>query len=93
VQKDQLTQVIRDLTSKALGREGINLEDDFFDLGASSLTIVELQIQLENVLGLTAPTSSLMSSPSTGLGRHLRRRGRRCRRSQCPRGAVGIPVA
>jgi len=64
VQKDHLMQVIRDLASKALGRENIAPEDDFFDLGASSLTIVELQIQLENAFGLTAPTSSLMGSPS-----------------------------
>ena len=37
---------------------------DFFDLGASSLTIVDIQIQLENELGITVPTSKLMSSPT-----------------------------
>ena len=36
-------------------------EDDFFDLGVSSLTIVELQISIENSLNLTVPTSTLMS--------------------------------
>jgi D-alanine--poly(phosphoribitol) ligase subunit 2 len=64
VQKEDLTQLISDLAVKALGREAVKPEEDFFDLGASSLTIVELQIQLENALGVTAPTSDLMGSPS-----------------------------
>ena len=37
---------------------------DFFDAGASSLTVVDLQIQIESVLGLTAETSELMSKPT-----------------------------
>ena len=64
MQTDQLRQVIRELAGAALTREDIESKDDFFDLGASSLTIVELQVQLEARLGLTAPTSLLLRSPS-----------------------------
>lgn len=36
-------------------------EDDmFFELGVSSLTIIELQIGVEAALGITVPTSELM---------------------------------
>ena len=36
-------------------------EDDmFFELGVSSLTIIDLQIAVEAALGITVPTSELM---------------------------------
>ena len=35
-------------------------DDRFFELGVSSLTIIELQIGVEEVLGVTVPTSELM---------------------------------
>jgi D-alanine--poly(phosphoribitol) ligase subunit 2 len=36
-------------------------EDDmFFELGVSSLTIIELQMGVEGALGVTVPTSELM---------------------------------
>jgi acyl carrier protein len=35
-------------------------DDTFFDLGVSSLTIIELQIGVEEALGITVPTSDLM---------------------------------
>ncbi len=38
----------------------IDLNDDYFDLGISSLTIVELQIKIEDALDVTMPTSQLM---------------------------------
>jgi acyl carrier protein len=61
---EQLTQTIRELSLSTLGRTSITADDDFFDLGASSLTIVDLQLQLEAKLGITVPTSALMRSPS-----------------------------
>lgn len=39
-------------------------EDDFFDLGVSSLTVVELQIVIEKELNLAVATSELMASPT-----------------------------
>lgn len=38
----------------------VGLDDDYFDLGVSSLTIVELQIKVEEVLGFTIETRELM---------------------------------
>ena len=38
----------------------MGLEDDFFELGVSSLTVIELQIGVERELGITVPTSELM---------------------------------
>jgi D-alanine--poly(phosphoribitol) ligase subunit 2 len=35
-------------------------DDPFFDLGVSSLAIIELQIGVEGALGITVPTSELM---------------------------------
>lgn len=42
----------------------VGIDDDFFDLGVSSLTIVELQIVVEKMLGLEVPTSTLMAAPT-----------------------------
>lgn len=41
--------------------------DNFFELGVSSLTIVELQIVVEKALGLRALTSDLMRAPTIKL--------------------------
>jgi len=38
----------------------IGEDDRFFELGASSLTIIELQIAIEEALGVTIPTAQLM---------------------------------
>jgi D-alanine--poly(phosphoribitol) ligase subunit 2 len=35
-------------------------DEKFFELGVSSLTIIELQIGVEEALGVTVPTSELM---------------------------------
>ncbi|WP_444997361.1 acyl carrier protein [Aliikangiella sp. IMCC44359] len=42
----------------------IGSDQDFFDVGASSLTIVDMQMQLEEMLNLSVPTSKLMSNPT-----------------------------
>ena len=44
---------------KSLGED-----EDFFDLGVSSLTIVELQIAVESALDIEVPTSELMTAPT-----------------------------
>jgi D-alanine--poly(phosphoribitol) ligase subunit 2 len=40
--------------------KNIGEDDMFFELGVSSLTIIELQIGVEGALGITIPTSELM---------------------------------
>jgi len=42
----------------------ISEDDDFFDLGASSLTVVDLQMDIESKIGVTVPTKVLMSRPT-----------------------------
>ncbi len=44
--------------------KSIDVDDDFFDLGASSLTVVDLQLDIEKKIGATVPTRVLMSQPS-----------------------------
>ncbi len=39
----------------------IGLDDDYFDLGVSSLTIVGLQVKVEEKLGVSLSTRELMS--------------------------------
>ena len=39
----------------------IDLDDDYFDLGVSSLTIVGLQVKVEEKLGVNLSTRELMS--------------------------------
>lgn len=61
---EQLARMIGELARAVLGRTEIDAADDFFELGASSLTIVDLQIQLERRLGCAVPTQLLMRAPS-----------------------------
>lgn len=42
----------------------IESDTDFFDVGASSLTVVDLQIQIEQKLGIEVETSKLMATPT-----------------------------
>lgn len=44
--------------------ESVGEDQDFFDLGASSLTIVDLQLAIEQVLKVSVPTSKLMEKPT-----------------------------
>jgi acyl carrier protein len=42
----------------------IDNDQDFFDIGASSLTVVDMQMQIEKNLGFSVPTSTLMKNPT-----------------------------
>ena len=46
--------------------ESVGEDQDFFDVGASSLTIVDLQLAIEEVLKVSVPTSKLMEKPTIG---------------------------
>ena len=39
-------------------------DQDFFDAGVSSLTVIDMQIQIEEKLSVTVPTSHLMANPT-----------------------------
>lgn len=60
---DILTTV-RELVSSTLSGGSIRDDEDMFDAGATSLTIVDLQIRLEERLHLRTPTSRLLAAPT-----------------------------
>jgi len=55
---------IRELITGLFGRKpilaDITADQDFFEVGVSSLTILDLQIQIEQALSVSVPTSELM---------------------------------
>lgn len=59
-----IRQTIADFLAKKAIFQDIDDDQDFFEIGASSLTIVELQIQIEKSLNRSVPTSELMLNPT-----------------------------
>ncbi|MEQ8968228.1 MAG: acyl carrier protein [Azospirillaceae bacterium] len=59
-----IAETVRAMCLERLGVDDLKDDEEFFDRGANSLTVVELQIQLEKKLELKVPTSTLMASPS-----------------------------
>jgi acyl carrier protein len=45
--------------------QNVSGDQDFFDAGTSSLTVIDMQLQIEEVLGVGVPTSHLMANPTT----------------------------
>ena len=43
---------------------GVPEEEDFFEHGASSLAVIQMQIRIEEALHVTVPTSELMAQPT-----------------------------
>ncbi|MCW8209171.1 acyl carrier protein [Verminephrobacter aporrectodeae subsp. tuberculatae] len=64
VEEKDIRKVIKRVCIETLGYADLRDDEDYFDRGASSLTIVELQLQIEAELGLKVPTSDLMLDPS-----------------------------
>jgi D-alanine--poly(phosphoribitol) ligase subunit 2 len=58
--KDKVRETILGLIRKKKNMQGLGEDDNYFDLGVSSLTIIELQIGVEEELGIAIPTSQLM---------------------------------
>ena len=61
---DPIRNTITDLFSSKPILKDIAADQDFFDVGASSLTIVDLQIQIEEALQVAVPTAQLMANPT-----------------------------
>lgn len=59
-----IRQIITDFLTKKPIFQGLEDDQDFFDIGASSLTIVDLQVQIEKSLNRAVPTSVLMLNPT-----------------------------
>ena len=62
MKRDNVKEIIKSHFGNKEMLKGLGEEDDFFDLGVSSLTIVELQITIEKEIGVTVPTKMLMAS-------------------------------
>lgn len=58
--KDEVEQLIR---SKDIFAD-IEATDDFFEQGASSLTVVNLQFEIEKKVGVEIETPKLLASPT-----------------------------
>jgi acyl carrier protein len=56
----EIKEVIVALFREKANFQNIDLDEDYFDLGVSSLTIVGLQIKVEEKLGVSISTRDLM---------------------------------
>lgn len=60
MQDQNIQQKVLDIFKQKEAFEEIGTDQDYFDLGVSSLTIIELQIKVEEALGVNIPTTDLM---------------------------------
>lgn len=60
----KVRQIVIGVFKEKFSKQNISEKDNFFDLGVSSLSIVELQIKIEKLLDLNIATSELMKRPS-----------------------------
>lgn len=62
--KDKIIDNINSIFQANELLKDLPLDADFFDYGASSLTVVDLQIQLESKINTSVSTSELMAKPT-----------------------------
>jgi amino acid adenylation domain-containing protein len=73
---DKLERRLIAIWERALDRDGIGPEDDFFDIGGHSLLAVEVFDAIERSLGVRLPLSSIFESPTPrALAASLREEG------------------
>jgi natural product biosynthesis luciferase-like monooxygenase protein len=71
--RNEVETAIADAFRNALGVDKIGIDDNFFDLGAHSLLIVQVRNQLQKVLPMPVPLLLLFRFPTVGtLAAHLR---------------------
>ncbi|WP_332855380.1 non-ribosomal peptide synthetase/type I polyketide synthase [Duganella sp. S19_KUP01_CR8] len=71
--RDQLEQQIAAIWQAVLNLTAVGIDDSFFDVGGHSMSIVEVEVLLEEKLGLTVPTMDLFRFPTIrALANHLR---------------------
>jgi phthiocerol/phenolphthiocerol synthesis type-I polyketide synthase E len=62
--RDAVEQSIADIWQKLLGVEQVRIDDDFFDLGGSSLIAVSLFAQIDRLFGKKLPLATLFEAPT-----------------------------
>ena len=61
---DALKTLIRTTWAKALAVEEVGDHQDFFDLGATSITVIDVQYTIEEQTGLNISASALFERPT-----------------------------
>lgn len=61
---DDVATVVKRICNDTLRYDNFGDDEDFFGRGASSLTVVDLQLKIEDALGIKVPTSDLMLDPT-----------------------------
>lgn len=61
---EQIAATIKEVCQRQELLAGVAEDEDFFDHGASSLAVIQMQIRIEEALHVTVPTSDLMSQPT-----------------------------
>lgn len=56
--------VLKDIWCRALQRDAVGLDDDFFDLGGDSLMAVGLFLEIEQALGIKLPITAIYDAPT-----------------------------
>jgi amino acid adenylation domain-containing protein len=70
----EIERIVCEAWKDALGLPSVGLEQNFFDLGAHSLTVAEVQAKLQNLLQREIPIVDLFEFPTiASLSRHLSR--------------------
>jgi acyl carrier protein len=70
--RSNLERVIAEAWKDALGVDRVGLDENFFDLGAHSLMVAEVHIQLQQLLGRELSLVDLFQFPTvTALAKHL----------------------
>jgi acyl-coenzyme A synthetase/AMP-(fatty) acid ligase/acyl carrier protein len=61
--RNEIERIIEQVWKEALGVENVSLNENFFDLGAHSLLVAEVQVQLQQRLGREIPLVDLFHYP------------------------------
>jgi D-alanine--poly(phosphoribitol) ligase subunit 2 len=61
---EQIAKTIREICRRDELLRDMPDNEDFFDNGVSSLAVIQMQIRIEEALGITVPTSDLMGQPT-----------------------------
>jgi amino acid adenylation domain-containing protein len=70
--RNEIERIIEQVWKEALGVENVSLNENFFDLGAHSLLVAEVQVQLQQRLGREIPLVDLFHYPCVAaLASHL----------------------
>nr|QEO74483.1 condensation domain-containing protein [uncultured bacterium] len=64
--RTEVEQLIAELWARALGVEKVGLHDNFFDLGAHSLTVTRVHSELKARLGKEPPLIEMFKNPTVG---------------------------